>query len=129
MTFAPRRIELPFTYQGHAFTAVFNMATIARFEEDTGQSVIDFVTRLGGGGSAPRISDLGRLLLAALGEHHPDLTLEHAMELITQPQVQALFTKGIAAAMPQPGDIPGDGPEAGGTPAANPPKGKAGAKP
>jgi hypothetical protein len=104
MSFTPRKVELGFDYQGGRFTATFSWATIARFEEDTGQSILDFAGRLAGGGTAPRLSDMAKFLLAALGPHHPDLTLDHAMELITLPEVQAIFAQGIAQAMPQPND-------------------------
>lgn len=104
MAFTPRKVELPFDYQGETFTATFSWATIARFEEETGQSILDFAGRLAGGRSAPKLSDMAQFLLAALGPKHPELELDHAMELITQPQVQAIFAEGIAQAMPQPKD-------------------------
>lgn len=116
MPFAPRRVELPIAYQGDTFVAVFSWATIARFEEASGSSIIDFAQRMGTPGQSPRISDLARLLLAALAEKHPDLTLEHAMELVITPEGQAVLGEGLAAAMPQSGD---DG-EVGSTPPANP---------
>jgi hypothetical protein len=129
MSFTPRKVELPFSYLGHDFTATFSWATIARFEEESGISVLDFAGGLADSRQAPKLSDMGKLLLAALGPQHPDLTLDHAMELITQPQVQAIFRNGIAQSMPHPGDTG----EAGGTPPANPPakaqaKGSAGKK-
>jgi hypothetical protein len=116
MTFAPRRVELPIAYQGDTFVAVFSWATIARFEEASGGSILDFAQRMATPGQSPRISDLGQLLLAALSEKHPELTLEHAMELVITPEGRAALGEGLAAAMPQAGD---DG-EAGNTPPANP---------
>lgn len=116
MSFQPRRIELPLDYEGETFVAVFSWATIARFEEASGSSIIDFAQRLASPGQSPRISDLGQLLLAALSERHPDLTLDHAMELVISPEGQKVLGEGLAAAMPQAGDDR----EAGKSPPANP---------
>jgi len=106
MSFTPRRVELAAEYLGQTYTLVFDMETVARYEEATDRSLIALLQGWQGDAvkAPPKLSDLGQILLAALGEHHPELTRSHAMEMIMDPGVQALFNEGLAASMPQPGD-------------------------
>ena len=117
MAFTPRRVERSFSYAGGDYTLVFDMETVARYEEMTGKSVFDMLTPRPG--AMPQMSAMGAMLLAALAEHHPDLERRHAMEMLTDPAVQALFNEGLAGSMPQPGDASTG---AGKTPPGNPPK-------
>lgn len=121
MKASPRRVNLAFTHEGQEFILVFDMETIARFEEATDLSIFDAVAGLVPGKS-PKLSVMGSLLQAALAEHHPDLTRADAMTLLTVPKVQALFAEGIASAMPQAADTDPDSAEDGDTPPVNPPK-------
>lgn len=121
MTFSPRSVSLSFAYLGEDYTMVFDFETIAAFEEATGSSVLALAAT--SAGAPPKLSTLGAMMHAALGRHHPDLTLVHAMQMVTDPAVQAVFGKGLASAMPQPADS-GEA----GAPGANPPQRGRGAK-
>jgi hypothetical protein len=107
-------VERRITYRGQTFTAVFGMATIARFEIETGQSMPKVLSE----GNGIPFYLLGELLRAALAEHHPDLTREHAMQLAASPDGQAALSSGLTSAMPQAGDTGEDGEPA----SENPPK-------
>lgn len=121
MAFTPRTVERTFKYAGDEYTLVFDWETFAAFEEETGLSMIDVVAADGG---SRKITRLARLMLYGLKRYHPDLTLNHAGEMMSDPAVQALLSEGLSASMPQPGDTDaGDTDrEAGDTPPADPPK-------
>lgn len=130
MSFTPRRAETTITYLGTAFTLVFDMETVARYEMATSRSFLEDVAALAqtnekpdqdGGQIAPpakplQLTRLGELLLAALGEYHPELTRSHAMQMVLSPEVSEAFGNTLAGGMPQPGDV---APEAGGAAAGN----------
>lgn len=127
MAGSPRRVELAFDHEGQTFTLVFDMETIARFEDATDISVFDVVAGMGPG-KMPKLSVMGSLLQAALAEKHPDVSRTDAMGMFANPQVQALFAEGLASAMPKAGDTASKA-EDGKTPTANPPKAGARKKP
>jgi hypothetical protein len=117
---SPRQTALAFDHEGERFTLVFDMETIARFEDATDQSIFEAVGALGSG-KPPKLSMMGALLQAALAEHHPEVTRGKAMAMLVIPEVQKLFAEGLAAAMPKAGDTGQPDAEDGDTPPANPP--------
>lgn len=122
---SPRRAELALDHGGQRFTLVFDMETIARFEDATDLSIFEAVQGMGGG-RMPKLSVMGALLQAALATHHPDVTRGDAMAMMVDPAVQALFAEGLTAAMPQAADTGADIQGDGETPPANPRKRRGG---
>lgn len=130
MSFTPNRVELPITYQGTAYTLVFDMMMVARFEEATDKSFLGEMQGLVASKGAededeakrppPKLSLMGQLLRAALGEHHPETTLAQAMQMVIDPDVAAMFNEGLGEAMPRAGDVAAE--EAGTAAKGNAPK-------
>lgn len=117
MSFSPKTVERSFEYEGATFTVVFDWETFAAFEEATGLSVLDVMPD---GAKKPMISRLARLMHHALMRNHPDLTLNHAGQMLSDPEVNALFMEGMGSSMPHGDDT--EAGEDGDTPPANPPK-------
>jgi hypothetical protein len=119
MTFTPRRAEATVSYLGHIFTLVFDMETVARYEEATGRSFLQDVAELAANQTdnddpeQPRkpvqLRRIGELLLAALGECHPELTRKHAMQMALDPKINTAFGNTLSGGMPRPSDIDPEG--------------------
>ena len=100
---SPRETSLTVTHGGQEYTLVFDMETIARFEDATDLSIFEAMQGMNSG-RPPKLTVLGMLLKASLAAHHPDVTRAEAMAMMINPQVQTLFAQAMASAMPDPDD-------------------------
>lgn len=95
--------EAGFDFAGESFLLVFDMSAIAHFEDATDQSIFEIFGQLDAartGAKPPKLSTLGALLQSGLSRHHPDVTRETAMEMVSDPHVMAMLGAGFESSMP-----------------------------
>lgn len=102
-TAAPLVPYVSFEFEGETYTAVADHMTIVRYERAADRSfayVMLHLDRVNKIGEFPKISELGFLVQAMLGEHHPDVGLELAIRMATDANVIEKVSQAMGAAMP-----------------------------
>lgn len=92
-----------FDFEGESFTAVADHMMIVRYERFSGQSfayMMLHLDRVNTIGEMPKLSELGYLVQAMLGEHHPEIGLDVAMKMGAHPEVLEHISVAMGAAMP-----------------------------
>lgn len=108
---APQSAESSFEFAGQKFTAVMDNRAIAVFERESDQSIVtalQHIKQCETEKTAPKISILAYMILAALNRHHPEVDYDKAMEMVLDEAVQAALGTATSAAMPK--AKVGDGP-------------------
>lgn len=92
-----------FEFEGENYTAVADHMTIVRYERAADRSfgyALLHLERVAKIGEMPKFSELGYLVEAMLGEHHPDIGLETAIRMAADPSVMAQLGDALGQAMP-----------------------------
>ena len=99
-----------FEFEGQRYTLELDMAAIAAFEQVSGISVILFLMESQAG--IPKVSHICWLLQAALKKHHPELTADDCLRMLSTDGVKAQLDIALDIAMPPPSasgaDEPGE---------------------
>jgi hypothetical protein len=92
-----------FEFDGASYTAIADHMTIVRYERAADRSfayVMLHLDRVQAIGELPKFSELAYLVQAMLGQHHPDIDLETAMQMAADPAVFAQMSATLGAALP-----------------------------
>jgi len=97
-----KKAEVELEIDGETFTMVFDMAAIARFEDQTNLSIFAVLEQFADeeGRDPPKLSVMGAILEAGLHRHHPEIDRDAAMEMVVSPAGQEAMAKAFELAMP-----------------------------
>lgn len=102
-TAAPLVPSVSFEFEGETYTAVADHMTIVRYERAADRSfayVMLHLDRVNKIGEIPKFSELGFLVQAMLGEHHPEVGLDVAIRMAADAKVINSVSQAMGAAMP-----------------------------
>ena len=98
--------QVAFEYDRCRFTMVFDMKAIAFFEREADCSILIVLRDLANAqedphANPPKLSHVAMLVQAGLRAFHPEVSLDKAMRMASDPAVQAALGTAQAASQPQ----------------------------
>ena len=95
--------SVSFEFEGNEYIAVADHMTIVRYERAADRSfayVMLHLDRVSKIGEIPKFSELGFLVQAMLGEHHPEIGLDVAIRMASDAGVIEKVSEAMGSAMP-----------------------------